>query len=373
MKLFYIDPQSMINLAKYDYYLLHKNTMNIYYFCSKFYDYKINPDIKYFKVFAYNKINNVLLKALSYILSYFIIFLYILKYRPDIIHVQWVRIPRFDYFFYKLCRSLFRLKIVFTAHNILPHDTGDSYKNVYQKIYNLSNVIIVHSENTKKELLEKFIVEPHKVKVVKHGILPLDIDDQKYDSISCDLDKNYDLKGKIVFSSLGFQDYYKGIDILSDVWYKTKELNQNKNCVLVIAGKVSVDISQLSDFENVIIVDRRLSDEEFCYFLKNTSVCLLPYREISQSGVLLTAISENIPVVVSDKGGLAEPLNIAQIGWKISEPSFEKLRDMLFFISKNPSIIDAVKNNADNWDRVKQCYSWNEISKQTQSIYENLI
>ena len=41
-KVFYIDPQSMINLAKYDYYLLNGMDLPVYYFCSRYYDFDVS-------------------------------------------------------------------------------------------------------------------------------------------------------------------------------------------------------------------------------------------------------------------------------------------------------------------------------------------
>ena len=46
-KIFYIDPQSMNNLSEYDYSVTKEIDCEIIYLCSKYYDYKINPKLKY--------------------------------------------------------------------------------------------------------------------------------------------------------------------------------------------------------------------------------------------------------------------------------------------------------------------------------------
>ena len=68
-KIFYIDPQSMNNLSEYDYSVTKEIDCEIIYLCSKYYDYKINPKLKYIYVFKYNYIKNVFQKSLSYVIS----------------------------------------------------------------------------------------------------------------------------------------------------------------------------------------------------------------------------------------------------------------------------------------------------------------
>ena len=46
-KIFYIDPQSMHNLAEYDYSVTKNMDCEIIYICSKYYDYDINPKLTY--------------------------------------------------------------------------------------------------------------------------------------------------------------------------------------------------------------------------------------------------------------------------------------------------------------------------------------
>lgn len=370
----YIDPQSSGNLSAYDHGVLCKVNSPILYICSHHYDYMdMGDNIQMFPIFSYNKISNPLLKLLSYLCSMIRLFWIIACNRPAIIHIQWLRIPHFDYVFYWLVKLLLKPKIIFTAHNVLPHNTGNRYKGIYRKMYRLVNHIIVHADATRQEIQQDFNVEPDKISVIHHGTLKMSIDSNELKRQEAALKQKYPTEGKIVFTSLGEQSPYKGIDLLVDIWQHTPELNKNENLQIIFAGKnVGIDVSLISGFKNVTIIDERISNEEYYFLLHQTDVYLLPYREISQSGALFTAMEEHIPMLVSDAGGLAEPLGIAEVGWKVKANDKQSLREKLLWLSGHPDEIKKVKNNTEGWKSVCDNYSWDTISLQTQSLYDKM-
>lgn len=376
-RIFYIDPQSMINLAKYDYHLLQGIDMPVYYFCSKYYDAAAAPRVRYKKVFTYNKLGSNSLKAVSYVCSWLTIMLHVITLRPKVVHIQWFRIPLFDLMMVRLLQGVFRIKVVFTAHNLLPHQ-GNESKNtrVFHQAYHTFNHIIVHSQFTKQELIGQFQVDADRIKVIRHGILPLDVDEKHYAAEQALLDRKYaSLKGKTVFSALGYQNFYKGTDLLARVWAETPELRSNKEAMLLIIGKVNaadMDLSMLEGIDNVVFDSRRIPDAEFLYLLRHTSVYLLPYREISQSGAMLTVLTEHVPLLLTDVGSLAEPLSVANIGWKMQHAEAAELRQSLLFLIDHKADIERIHNDHQAWEKVNAFYDWHVISQQTQTLYESM-
>lgn len=375
--IFYIDPQSMLNLARYDYHLLGGVRMSVHYFCSKYYDFHPIPNVIPHKVFKYNHKRYSWQKALSYTVSWMIILWLVLRLRPKVVHIQWFRIPRFDYVIVRIMQQILGIKVLFTAHNVLPHQGNEQKQtDVFRCAYHAFNSIIVHSEKTKNEIVKCFNVPSHKVEVIRHGILPIDVDIHRYEALCMDYDCRYaHLKEKIVFAALGYQNYYKGTDLLMQVWAGTAELRNNPNIALIIIGKVNdsrINLSILDGVSNAICQNRRISDEEYLYLLRHTDVYLLPYREISQSGAMLTVLSEHVPMLLSDVGSLAEPLDVAPIGWKIKSDDSDELRDALLHLTHNPDEIRRIKEDKVSWEHLRQFYDWHEISRQTESIYKKL-
>ena len=376
--IFYIDPQSMINLAKYDYYLLRGIDMPVCYFCSKYYDADINPRMTYKRVFRYNKMRSNWMKAVSYIASWLLILLNVVIKQPKVVHIQWFRIPSFDYMMVRILQRLFRIKVVFTAHNILPHQ-GNESKNTdtFRKAYHSFDRIIVHSQTTRQEIVDTFHVDGNKIEVIRHGILPFNVSDEQYKACKPQLDEKYAaLRGKTVFSALGYQNFYKGTDLLASVWASTPELRNSKDAMLLIIGKVNearLDLSMLEGISNVISDNRRIPDEEFVYLLRHTSVYLLPYKEISQSGAMLTVLTEHVPLLLTDVGSLAEPLAVAPIGWKIQPSDEQDLKKALLYLIDHNEEIETIHNGHEAWEKVCAFYDWTIISRQTQELYESLI
>lgn len=367
----YIDPQSYKNLSIYDYGLLSNMEGDIYYLCSTNYDYlPLPPHIKQHKIFNYNNKKGNIAKAVSYMCSYVRIFFLVLRWRPQAIHLQWMRIPDFDVAFLKTVKLLTGCKLVFTAHNVLPHNERKKYIASYGRMYKLADAIIVHTHATKRELISIFSHIEEKVSVIAHGLLKLNYDSTLLKQKESQFESYYQLDGKFVFSALGFQYHYKGVDLLAEVWASTPELCNSKHCKLLFVGKnKGVDLSAVNGIENVIIEDRVIPDEEFFYLLTHTDVYLLPYREISQSGVLLTTISVGTPFLVTDVGGLAESLDIAQVGWKMDKLSVEELRKQLLWLLHHPEQVAAAKNNTEGWSLLRKHYDWQKIGQLTQKLY----
>ena len=181
------------------------------------------------------------------------------------------------------------------------------------------------------------------------------------------------IQDKIVFTSLGEQSYYKGSDLIIEAWFKTPQLNQSDKCVLVMAGKFDkIDYKLIGNYKNVYIKNQRISNEEYMFWLKHTDAYLLPYRTISQSGALLTALSEHIPVITTNVGGISEPISIAHIGWNIGDAKIENLQKTLLNILHSPEDILNIKKDDEGWKKIEKFYDWRKISKETELLYELL-
>lgn len=364
-KVFYIDPMSMRNLSIYDYNLLSRLRGDLFYLCSKHYDYRPMTNVRMIRTFSYNYINNVCLKVGSYITSYLRILILTIVKRPQVVHMQWCKIPGWDLLYMKFAKHVMGARIIITAHNLLPHNSGDKYRRGFYRIYRTADGIIVHTQRTKDEMISMFGVEANKIHVLRHGVVSL--------ASEPPTSEMPDLSDKFVITSLGEQSRYKGIDLLSEVWATTKELRDDKSIRLVIAGKTrEIDLSPLEGIENVYLREERISNGDFLHLLRSTNVYMLPYRTISQSGALMTAMAENIPMAVTDVGGLTEPLQFGKIGWIISACTVEAIRDSLLQIVRNKDEAIRIKCDTDTWNKVKSHYQWDDISQQLQQLYDSI-
>ncbi len=371
-RIFYIDPQSYNNLAVYDFHLLSavRGFKAVYFYNTK-YQLPEMPCADCRAIFSYSDKRGIG-KAASYIRSLLEIAVAAWKMRPSVVHIQWFRLFPADALFIAFLHII-GVKTVFTAHNIVPHNKKKKDVRHYAWYYRHIDAVIVHAECSKKEIEEKFSVPAGKISVIPHGLLPSSISEKEVIARSEVLSRQLHTAGKLVFSSLGFQNIYKGIDIISDVWCGNEELFCSNSCMLLVAGKVqNADLTRLAQCSNVVIVDRMVPDIDFEAYLHLTSVALLPYREISQSGVLLTALQRGVPVIVSDAGGLTDPLRYAKVGWCIGRASRETLSQTMLQLVGNPALVDAVAQDHEAFSKLREIYSWEHIGGRTAALYSRL-
>lgn len=369
--LVYVDPQSYRNLSLYDYSLLKgMKEYKIIYCCNKQYDGPQLDNVEFRSIFVYHQDMNPLIKILSYFYSLLKLVRILKSVKPEVLHIQWWKQWNLDYFFLSLYKKYVG-QVVFTAHNLVPHNSGESMKDKCIKYYNKVDKIIVHDNNSKNELIKDFNINEDKIAVIAHGILDFIVNESEVKFIMNEISAKYKLKEKLVFSSMGGQSPYKGTDLICDAFLNSEILKNNADVFLIIAGKGSIATpDRFEGLNNVWIANYSLSNSEFQAIMRLTDVMLLPYRKISQSGVLLTTIQNQIPFAVTPIGGLAEPLEISPVGWIISSPTSEGVRECMENLAKDKVKSKAVKSNQQNWNLVKDKYNWIRIALQTEEFYK---
>ncbi len=113
--------------------------------------------------------------------------------------------------------------------------------------------------------------------------------------------KDYDL-------IIGRQRKYQNSKSVIKWWTKLPaEVKQDRK--LIVAGRLSIHTRVLlNNSQNVIFINRWLSEEEFEGLISGANRIICLYREASQSGIISAAQSKSIPVLVSDVGGLQEQI-----------------------------------------------------------------
>lgn len=373
-RIFLIDPQSVNSLATYDKCMIEniKNFEFFFFGNADFNEKPLNHNVRFYPVFTYTQHRNKILKGISYIFSLSLIFLHGLQIRPAIIHLQWIRIWKADWLMLKFFKKILGSKIIFTVHNILPRKRNKNCETHFKKLYNFADLLVAHTETTKRNLEKTFDIVPEKIIVMPHGVINMKVSEKDLLDSKEKFEKEYHFENKIIFGALGVQGYYKGTDLLIDAWENTEELKRNKNIILLIAGKnaCSRHCAELSD--NVIVLSELLSNPDFLYLMRRTDVMVLPYREIDQSGVLLSLINEHKPYCSTNVGELQRPFEIAEVGWKIPDISSISIAGILKQIVKEPASITIRKQNNKGWEKINDEYSWRKSNIILAEAYESL-
>lgn len=313
-------------------------------------------------------LSNIILRGIESILNYVYISIWALSRKPDIIHFQWlpfVEYSRMDRLFLGLLHALSpQSKVFLTVHNVYPHRLQDNQKANYRKRFDMLKKYIagylVHLESSKHEFAKEFGINENMITVAYHGI---------YNHNKTAISKRLIDDGFIHVIMYGIQSRYKGADILMKaLGLLPIQYQEIIRCSIIgrtdplLFEECHEDAERLNvDWENQFVSDDYLFDA-----IEKSDLILLPYRAISQSGVLLLALSYKKPILTSNLPSFKETLD----GYP----------DSYFFESNNPqSLANKLVEFVDGKiDKVRMCkvierlndkYSWDETAKRTLEAY----
>jgi beta-1,4-mannosyltransferase len=266
--------------------------------------------------------------------------------------------------FIRLCG----MKLVWTVHNITPHEKQTSNDAFLARfIGKLSNAIIVHSRQTKNKLQEIKIntINAH---VIPHGnydnVYPNKLSRIKARNI---LGIKPDEKVVLFF---GLIRYYKGVDNLLDAFLKLKQ----SNIKLVVVGKcdqrlLCEEINQkIKINKNLIFINSFIPKGDVQIYFKAADIACFPFRSITTSGSVMLALTFGKPIIAPNIGAIQElPKNIGMIYMPDTPNILEKtLRDFAVLPSEKISEMSKAARLC------AEMYNWDYIAERTMEIYSSI-
>jgi glycosyltransferase involved in cell wall biosynthesis len=317
-----------------------------------------------------------ILKLLEALLNLFALTVRFLFSCPDVIHVQFLpmftwRVP-LDLWFVEFCQWR-GSKIVLTVHDLLPHDTGEAYKRMFNGLYRTVDAIICHSDHIEARLETEFSVPKNKISVIPHGPffydLPASGDEQTLRSFDLETDQILVLWQGIIFP-------YKGIDLLLRSW-KQVEADVG-DAYLVIAGtgapqfldQIRAQVKDL-DLKRVKMHFRFISTQELVALYRASSVVVYPYHAITTSGALATGLALGKAIVASDLPVFRELLTNGENAFLVDPQSSDELAGALVELTLNQGLREQFAQRVREMNFGDQ--SWLSIAKKTIQTYESVL
>lgn len=258
-----------------------------------------------------------------------------------------------------------KIKNIALIHNLIPHEPR-FFDSFFTRLYlNQQEAFVVLSEKVKNDLL-KF--KPNaKVLQLFHPL---------YNHFGEKIDKQiarakYGISSeKKVLLFFGLIRDYKGLDVLLNA------LNElDDSYLLIIAGECYggfdkyQSIIDANNLETKIKhLDSFVSDDEVKYLFSAADICVLPYRNGTQSGVTATAIHFDLPIVSTNVGGLSEYVNDGFTGLLV-EP--ENHHELTIAIKKATDYIDN-ENFLSEINSFKKKLSWELFSSELNNFIHSL-
>lgn len=261
--------------------------------------------------------------------------------KPDYIHFDWET----SYYYRKslwmtilsipvfmlqvlIVKYIFKCKLVWTPHNIVPHDAKDLKIHKFCRCFFASqmNWIRLFSSMSIEKASKEFKVNKDKFVVCPEG---------SYVDYYSNFVSKKESRNKLgikeddfVFLYLGMIKPYKGIEKLIKAFI---QLNLN-NSKLIIAGKVFNEKYFETIFTtqpNIEFHNKFIENEELQYYYNASNVVVLPFNKIENSGSIILAMGFD-KVVIAPKIGILEERLLQQ-----KEFLFETENDLTDYLKKS--------------------------------------
>jgi glycosyltransferase involved in cell wall biosynthesis len=281
-----------------------------------------------------------------------------------------------------------RSKIVMAdiVHDVQTYDTRRSSESIlqasakhiaaYNTIYKQFSYLFVHDRSNRESFLNLYDVEPDRVFEIPHGTNELFLEIEPAYSPEALREKLGVSASEPVILFFGTITKYKGIEDLIRAFPATY---QAKPSQLLIAGFPAKDIDapalvklseELGVAEHIIWFMDYVPNDWIAPMLALSDVVVLPYRAITQSGVLQIAYACGKPVVVTRVGGLPDIVEDGKSGF-LADP-------------ENPaSLAEAITDILSDSEKLQQMgvyarqladtrFSWANVASIMKNAFESV-
>lgn len=279
------------------------------------------------------------------------------KISPDVIHITW------DFIWYNMLSPfLKKYPLVLTDEEpflkVLTLYGKTIYKIAKQHTWRMPDAIIVHGEKGKDHLVNKGVPES------KIHAIPLGV----YSYYTKWMKKVEEERSILLFGAV---EGYKGLKYL--IKASPIIISSFPNAKIIIAGKGSIyqKYKKHLDKDYFEIHNRYILDEEVACFFQRSAVVVLPYIYGSNSGVIPVAYAFGKPVIATDVGSVAEPIDDGKTGFVIPRRDEKALAGAVTKLLESDKLRNSMRANIQR--KVEEELSWDKIAEKIIEVYEKAI
>lgn len=287
--------------------------------------------------------------------------------KPDIIHLQ-----EGNLFWILILIFVKEYSLITTFHDIMLHP-GRNKLNIFITqivrffLIKKSKYIFVHGKKLKNDFMLEYKYPKEKIIVISMGeinVSPF----KKY------FNENITEDNSILF--FGWIAPRKGLKyLIESEKYIKREINDFK---IVIAGKVGGDgqyykecMDLIGNNSNFKVYPHFISWIDGACLLQKCNMVVLPYVEVSQSGVIPTAYGFEKPVIITNVGSMPEIVDEGETGYIVPPKDSKSLAKAIIKLLKNNKMRKRMGQNAHK--KLVTDLSWEKISNITIEVYQKAL
>jgi glycosyltransferase involved in cell wall biosynthesis len=277
----------------------------------------------------------------------------------DIIHIT--EFPKYyEWFLYFL-----RKKIVLTVHDPIPHSTvacNTTQIKINRKIaFKVLNNFIILNKNQKDEFIRTY-------NLIRKNIFESRLGRYDYLTMYKSQQKSHN-KYILFFGQIASN---KGLDILFPAMEELHKTFPNIKLISAGRGQYPLNIEQYENLEYFDIRNRFIPDQELAELIQNAMFVVCPYKDATQSGVVMSAFAFNKPVVATNVGGFPEQVIHNKYGLIIPPCNVSQLSQALQFLCTDSIKLEQFSKNIQHGYEFGE-NSWSHIVSQMKTLYISMI
>ena len=290
-----------------------------------------------------------------------------------------------------VARLRYGTRLVFTLHEVRRElmRLGFVGRLLYSAIVRVSDTLIVHTSEARTLLIEQCGAAPRIIRVVPHGVAP---PQSAISAGSVDASRAFgggeDARSVVLY--LGYLHPDKGVHHLLaalDILRK-RDPAFDRRVRVIIAGVVRPRAGVFRWFERadhryeqklrglvdsggcggVVAFTGFVPDEDLIPLIRAARTIVLPYTNVSQSGVGNLALAAGTPVIASDLPGLREPLQDGALYFPTGDVG--ALADALDRILTDDELHHELQRRARS---LRNAQSTTEVAEEVARIYEETV
>ena len=253
--------------------------------------------------------------------------------------------------------------MVLTLHDPFIHSGRETKQLERDRIRAFQHIrkIILLNKNQMDDFIKTYKVPKQYIYVSKLGM---------YDSITRVTPIPFKSKGPYILF-FGLIAEYKGLEYLMNAMKKIHKKFPDIKLVVAGSGKFYFDVTPFRDVNFIEIHNHYISVPELAGMLYGCLFSVCPYIDATQSGVIQTAFSLNVPMVVTNVGTLPEVVKDGETGLVVPPCDVDALSNAMNHLIEHPELLESMRNNIEkNW---KPSMSWGPIADKYIECYNTKV
>lgn len=276
----------------------------------------------------------------------------------DVIHIT--DFPQY----YESPLYFLRKKIVLTVHDPIPHSASVSNKPLVLKArkwgFRLLNHFIILNSAQKEECITLNHLEKKHIYDSRLG---------RYDYLKMYSQPNNKMGNYFLF--FGQITEHKGIDYLLEAMKRVHTQYPNMRLIVAGKGEYPFDISEYQKLDYIEFRNRFIPDDELAELIQGAYCAVCPYKDATQSGVVMSAFAFNKPIIATNVGGLPEQVEHDKYGLIVPPCDVDALANAMIRLLSQPEKLQEYADNIER-DYSEGPKSWKEIAKKLNIIYQEI-